>query len=217
MATSSAGTRTRRWATLAAVFALLAATGCDSATPGTAAGPTPGTGGLVGPLCDQLPAGSDPGGPQLLATEPADVALQWIPVLTVFEAAARATGLDEQLHEADGVTILAPTDDAFTTALSASTLDELLLTRHDELRALLEAHIVDRELSLAQLLEAGEVTTLSGDPVRVSPSADGMIRLADHADTVCGDYDVANARIHVIGGVLGQLPTPAATEEPHVG
>lgn len=152
-----------------------------------------------------------------LATEPADAALKWIPVLTVFEAATRATGLDKELHDAEGVTILAPTDSAFAAALSASTLDELLLKRHDELRALLDAHILDGELSLEQMAAAGEVTTRSGDRIEVTRADAGMIRLADRADTVCTDYDIDNARIHLINGVLGELPDPAATEEPHIG
>lgn len=206
----------RRWMTTAAALALVLASACGSAPPGTAEG-GPETRRLIGPLCDQLPAGNEPGGPAQLATEPADAALTWIPVLTVFEAAARATGLDQQLHDAEGVTILAPSDGAFNSTLSTSTLDELLLSRHDDLRALLEAHIVEGQLSVAQMLDAGEVTTLSGDTVSVAPAADGMARLADRADTVCADYQVANARIHVISGVLGELPAPAATEEPHVG
>ena len=40
---------------------------------------------VSGPLCDALPSGDDPGAPESLTGEPADVALQWIPVLTTFE------------------------------------------------------------------------------------------------------------------------------------
>ncbi len=40
--------------------------------------------GVTWPLCDVLPAGDDPGAPSPLTGDPADVALQWIPVVTTF-------------------------------------------------------------------------------------------------------------------------------------
>jgi uncharacterized surface protein with fasciclin (FAS1) repeats len=149
-----------------------------------------------------LPSGDDPGAPATLADEPADVALTWIPVVTTFEAAVRASGLAGYLRRADGVTILAPTDDAFAAAFDRQRLDDLLLSQQGELRALLEAHIVEERLSLAALREAGRVTTLAGEELTVAP-AGAMARFDEEATTVCADYDVANARIHVIDGVLG--------------
>jgi Fasciclin domain len=156
---------------------------------------------VVGPLCDLLPSGDDPGAPAFLTDKPADVALQWIPVVTTFEAAVRASGLAGYLRKADGVTILAPTDDAFAAAFDRQQLDDLLLSRKRELRVILEAHIVDGSLSLAALRDAGSVTTLAGDKLTVAP-AGAMARFGNGATTVCADYDVANARIHVIDGVL---------------
>ncbi|CAN5488950.1 hypothetical protein BH20ACT23_BH20ACT23_17190 [soil metagenome] len=162
---------------------------------------------VTGPLCDMLPVGTDPGGPATLTSESADAALQWIPVLTIFEAGARASRLAADLRDADGITILAPTDDAFTTTFSQKTLDQLLISRRKELRALLRAHMIDEALSLAELLEARSVTTLAGDRLAIAPMGN-MARLDDRAQTVCADYRVANARIHVIDGVLGDLPEP---------
>jgi uncharacterized surface protein with fasciclin (FAS1) repeats len=153
---------------------------------------------VSGPLCDLLPSGDDPGAPATLVDDPADVALQWIPVLTTFEAAVRASGMGGELRD---VTILAPTDDAFTAAFDRRRLDDLLLSGGRELRALVEAHVVDGERSLAELLDAGEVTTRAGRTITVAP-ADGQARLGDRARTACADYAVAGARIHVIDGVL---------------
>jgi uncharacterized surface protein with fasciclin (FAS1) repeats len=113
----------------------------------------------------------------------------------------RASGLARYLRRADGVTILAPTDDAFAAAFDRQRLDDLLLTRKRELRALLEAHIVKGRRSLAALRDAGNVTTLAGDTLTVAPKG-AMARFDNRATTVCADYDVANARIHVIDGVL---------------
>jgi hypothetical protein len=196
--------RRRIVAALVVATAIASSSGCGDDTPEPTAQvrETPSAAMVVGPLCDLLPSGDDPGAPALLEDEPADVALTWIPVVTTFEAAVRASGLAGYLHRAGGVTILAPTDAAFAAAFDRQTLDDLLLSRQSELRALLEAHIVDGSLSLADLRDAGSVTTLSGDELTVAPVG-AMARFGDRATTVCADYDVANARIHVIDRVLG--------------
>jgi hypothetical protein len=195
--------RRRVVAALVIATATLSSSACSDETqePTAPAREIPRAGVVVGPLCDLLPSGDDPGAPALLRDEPADVALTWIPVVTTFEAAVRASGLAGYLHRAGGLTILAPTDAAFEAAFDRQTLDDLLLSRQRELRALLEAHIVDGSLSLADLRDAGSVTTLAGDELTVAP-AGAMARFAQRATTVCADYDVANARIHVIDGVL---------------
>ena len=92
--------------------------------------------------------------------------------------------------------------DAFAAAFDRQRLDDLLLKRKRELRALLEAHIVKGRRSLAALRDAGNVTTLAGDTLTVAPKG-AMARFDNRATTVCADYDVANARIHVIDRVLG--------------
>src|SRR5687768_7432864 len=196
--------RRRVVAALVIATATVSSSGCsdDQPEPTARAREAPRAGAVIGPLCDALPSGDDPGAPALLRDEPADVALTWIPVVTTFEAAVRASGLAGDLRKADGITILAPTDDAFAAAFDRQTLDDLLLSRQSELRALLEAHIIEGTLSLADLRDAGSVTTLAGDELTVAP-AGAMARFGDRATTVCADYDVANARIHVIDRVLG--------------
>ncbi len=183
----------RRGIGVAALALALAGCGGDGDTPVT----------VTGPLCDLLPAGDDPGAPPTLTDDPPAAALQWIPVVTTFEAAVRAAGIAEEL---DGTTILAPTDDAFNAAFSRGRLDALLLKRHDELRALLEAHVVEGERSLADLLDDGSETTLAGAELTVAPADGGMARLGDRATTVCADYVAAGARIHVIDAVLSSPP-----------
>ncbi|MFI6759699.1 fasciclin domain-containing protein [Micromonospora sp. NPDC050417] len=212
------GTRRSRTAPGLAVAALLlalVATACTGADPdhgerGAARGApaVAGPAGVTGPLCDVLPAGTDPGNPASLAGEPVDVVLQWIPVLTRFEAALRASGLGPELRGMTGLTILAPTDDAFGGKFSEDTLDKLFIERKDDLRALLKAHIVDGSRPLADLVAAGQVTTLDGTPVEVTASG-AMARVAGQADTLCVDYRAVNARIHIIDKVLGKLPTDA--------
>ncbi|MGH2921053.1 MAG: fasciclin domain-containing protein, partial [Gaiellaceae bacterium] len=140
MGHTAAMLRRRVVAALAVAIAAASWSGCADDTPeradrvrGTSNAPI-----VTGPLCDLLPAGDDPGAPALLRDKPADVALTWIPVLTTFEAAVRASGLAGELRRADSVTILAPTDDAFAAAFDRQRLDDLLLSQQRELRALLE-------------------------------------------------------------------------------
>jgi Fasciclin domain len=139
--------RRRVVAALVVAIAAVSCFGCSDDKPERAARAPETPNALVtGPLCDLLPSGDDPGAPATLKDEPADVALTWIPVVTTFEAAVRASGLARYLHRADSVTILAPTDDAFAAAFDRQRLDDLLLSRRRELRALLEAHIVNGSL-----------------------------------------------------------------------
>jgi uncharacterized surface protein with fasciclin (FAS1) repeats len=198
------------------MITLIGLAGCsagDDADGGS--DPSSGTEALVhGPLCDLLPAGTDPGNPGQLVTQPVDTALTWIPVLTSFEAAVRASGLAEEWAALPQLTVLAPTDDAFAAKFSTADLDELLLTRHDDLRDLLRAHVVDRSLGVAELGRAGTVTTLDGTTSPVT-AVGRMVRIADRAETVCADYRMANGRIHVINGVLGGLPTTAGEDDGH--
>jgi Fasciclin domain len=174
-----------------ALGAVLVVAGCG----GDDEGPAPTPVAVSGPLCAALPAGDDPGAPQTLVDESPAEALTWIPVVTTFEAATRGIELRD-------VTILAPSDDAFEAAFARRRLDDLLLSPAAERRRrLVDAHLIDGELSLADILEAGEVTTRAGTTLTVT-EVDGQARLGDRARTVCADYDVAGARIHVIDGVL---------------
>jgi uncharacterized surface protein with fasciclin (FAS1) repeats len=182
----------------AALLVAIAAAGCGGSNDDDAPEPTPTPEAVTvqGPLCDALPAGDDPGAPATIANEPADVVLTWIPVVTTFEAAVRAAGIAPEL---DGVTILAPTDDAFARTYRRSRLDRLLLSPA-RARELVEAHAIEGPLSLAELRDAGTVTTLAGTTLEVAPAQE-MVRVG-RAKTVCADYQAAGARIHVIGRVL---------------
>ncbi|MFC6020321.1 fasciclin domain-containing protein [Plantactinospora solaniradicis] len=199
---------------LAATALLVAAAtvGCTDSDPAergaTARAAAQPAASVTGPLCSALPSGSDPGNPASLAGEPGDVALQWIPVLTRFEAAVRAAGLSAELRDPNGVTILAPTDDAFAKKFSEDNLDDLMIKRKDELRTLVRAHLVAGSHSLADLVTKGRVSTLDGTSVTIT-RADPMARIGDHTETVCADYQVTGGRIHIINGVLGNLPTTA--------
>ncbi|MEH1100860.1 fasciclin domain-containing protein [Micromonospora sp. CPCC 205561] len=208
----------RRWAAAGLALALLvAATGCTGSRERTAATEPTGDAtpvAVTGPLCAALPSGAEPGSPGSLVGLPPDRALTWIPVLTTFEAAVRATGMAGELSATAGVTILAPTDDAFRARFSTANLDQLLLKETDTLRALLREHLATGARPVAELVAAGTVTTRAGSTLAVTAAGSGA-RVADRAETVCADYRAAGARIHVIDEVLGDLPVTAHEEEHH--
>ncbi|RLK25091.1 fasciclin domain-containing protein [Micromonospora sp. M71_S20] len=214
---ASRATCRRRAVAGTALALLVTVTGCTGSPVRSAA--AEGTGdstpvAVTGPLCDVLPSGTEPGSPGSLVDRSPAQALTWIPVLTTFEAAVRATGMAEELSAAGGLTILAPTDDAFRAKFSTANVDQLLLKDTATLRGLLREHLVAGARPVADLASAGTVTTLAGTTLAVTPAGSGA-RLADRAETVCADYRATGARIHVIDKVLGGLPDTAHEEEHH--
>ncbi|MEV5210898.1 fasciclin domain-containing protein [Micromonospora sp. NPDC053740] len=187
---------------------LLAACTGSPATPHTNAAPASTGPQPTGPLCAALPTGTDPGNPSFLAGQPVDQALRWIPTLTTFEAAVRTSGVLTDLPTGDGVTVLAPSDDAFAATFSEDNWDDLMTHHTDQLRALLKAHLITGSHPITDLTTAGTATTLDGVTVTVTRSGP-TARLDDRADTVCADYQATNARIHIINAVLGALPVTA--------
>lgn len=162
-------------------------------------------------LCPFLPSGSDPGSPQDIADETADVVVKRIPVLSVFAAAVQATGLDARLRNASGLTILAPIDDGFAFDVTEDELDALLIRRHDDLKRLLRAHLVPERRSLTKLINAGRTMALAGNTMTVAVAA-GSVRIDDDANVVCPDLSASNATIHIIDSVLGRGPAPEEIE-----
>ncbi|MDO3705683.1 fasciclin domain-containing protein [Micromonospora sp. C28SCA-DRY-2] len=193
---------------LAAAALLLAATACtadDSARPA----PAPATAvAVTGPLCAALPTGSEPGNPTFLAGQPAEAALTWMPTLTTFEAALRTSGALTGLDTTGGITILAPTDDAFAAKFSDDTWDTLMTRDHQKLRTLVTAHLIAGAHTVDELAAAGTTRTLDGTTLTVTRTGP-TTRFGGKADAVCADYQAARARIHIVDTVLGPLPTTA--------
>jgi uncharacterized surface protein with fasciclin (FAS1) repeats len=163
-------------------------------------------------LCPFLPSGTDPGSPQDLAKKTADVAIDSIPVLSVFAAAMHASGYDAVLRKATGVTILAPTDDAFAADIPEDELEKLLIQRHRNLKSLLETHVIGKRRPLGTLVDAGRGTALSGDVVTFAATGQ-VVRVSDDANVTCSDLGAANATIHIIDSVLGYIQLTEPQEE----
>ena len=153
-------------------------------------------------------------------------------------AAVQTAGLVETLSDPNvDLTVLAPTDSAFTSlagALGYTMTDEAgalgyivdaltLLGRGDPLPLLttvLTYHVAPESLQSSQLIAAGSTTTLAGAPVTVTAGTMGVTLgdldpdLAD-APVVAADLQASNGIVHAIGGVLlpaDLLPTNGAND-----
>ncbi|GAA1159119.1 fasciclin domain-containing protein [Nocardioides aquiterrae] len=206
----------RRTSGLAA-FALAASMGlaaCSSDDAGDTAGNSPSTSEMsssasasgdamdagadtFGPGCSQIPA-DGAGSFNGMATEPVATAASANPLLKTLVAAVGEAGLGDTLNSADGITVFAPTDDAFA-AIPKKTLNAVLADKKT-LTKILTYHVVPGQLSPDQL--AGTHQTLEGEDLTVNGSGEDFTVGSDDAAVLCGNIPTANATVYVIDSVL---------------
>lgn len=159
--------------------------------------------GLVGNGCaayaQQVPTG--PGSVAGMAQGPVAVAASHNPQLTTLTAALSGklnpnVNLVETLDSNPGLTVFAPTDEAFA-KIDAATLDKLK-TDSDLLTKILTYHVVEGQAAPAQV--AGEHKTLQGGTVTVTGAGPDL--KVNDAGLVCGGVKTANATVYMIDTVL---------------
>jgi uncharacterized surface protein with fasciclin (FAS1) repeats len=150
-----------------------------------------------GPGCSSIPT-SGAGSFNGMATAPVATAASANPLLKTLVAAVTKAGLVDTLNSADGLTVFAPTDDAFAKIpakdLKAVLADKATLTK------ILSHHVIAGQLGPDEL--AGEHETLAGDTVTVEGSGDKFTVAGDGAAVLCGNIPTANATVYVIDTVL---------------
>ncbi len=157
---------------------------------------------LVGAGCANY-AATHPSGPASvsgMSQDPVAVAASNNPELTTLTAALSGK-LNPQVNLVDTLnngqfTVFAPTDAAFN-KLPADTINDLK-TNSDKLKSILTYHVVQGQLSPAQV--DGSHNTVQGAPVNVTGMGDG-VRVND-AGLVCGGVPTANATVYMIDTVL---------------
>lgn len=197
---------------LVATFGLAACGGSDDSTDAVADTPTSSapaddmsddtepmeaSAGTFGAGCSAIPdsgAGSFNG----MATEPVATAASANPLLKTLVTAVGEAGLVDTLNSADGITVFAPTDDAFGKIppkdLKAVLADKDLLTN------VLTYHVVAGQLTPEDL--AGTHETLQGGQVTVEGSGEEFTVGEADAQVLCGNIPTANATVYVIDSVL---------------
>ena len=133
-----------------------------------------------------------------MATAPVASAASANPLLTTLVTAVTKAGLVDTLNSAEGLTVFAPTDDAFA-KIPAKTLDAVLADKKT-LTAILTHHVIAGQLSPDEL--AGEHTTLAGDKIMVSGSGESFTVGKENANVICGNIPTANATVYVVDTVL---------------
>jgi uncharacterized surface protein with fasciclin (FAS1) repeats len=171
----------------------------DMTSPTAAASP-------IGPGCASLPT-SGPGSASSMATEPVGTALAANTDLSTLAKAVDAAGLTETLNSAKGITVFAPTNEAFD-KLPKETLDKLMADK-EQLTKVLQNHIVEGRKAPADLT-AEPLTTLGGGTLTVAGS-DENYTVGD-AKILCGNLQTSNATVYLIDSVL--MPGAEATATP---
>jgi uncharacterized surface protein with fasciclin (FAS1) repeats len=161
--------------------------------PMTASGP-------FGAACSAVPA-SGPGSLEALAQDPVATAASNTPQLSTLVTAVTKADLAGTLNSAQGITVFAPTNDAFA-ALPKPTLDKALDDPKGLLTTVLTYHVVPGQLTPDQL--AGSHKTLQGSTIQVSGSGQAFT-VNGNSNVVCGNIKTANATVYLIDQVL--LPT----------
>lgn len=122
---------------------------------------------------------------------------------TTLVAAVEAAGLVETLSGDGPFTVLAPTDEAFTDALSALDMTaEELLADTELLTSVLTYHVISGEVpsSTVATMDGESVETVNGAEVTIS--VDGDTVMVNDATVTAVDVDASNGLIHVIDTVL---------------
>ncbi|MBP2325945.1 putative surface protein with fasciclin (FAS1) repeats [Kibdelosporangium banguiense] len=168
------------------------------APPMSQAPTTPAMSAQFGPACSAVPkdgAGSFEG----MAQDPVATAASNNPVLSTLVTAVKQAGLVDTLNGLEGVTVFAPTNDAFA-KLPKADLDKVLADKA-LLTKILTYHVVPKTVTPTDLtdgsfdtVEKGRLTTMgSGQAFTVGTGG---------AKIVCGNVKTANATVYIIDTVL---------------
>lgn len=149
-----------------------------------------------GPGCSAIPA-DGAGSFNGMATEPVATAASANPLLKTLVSAVGEAGLVDTLNSADGITVFAPTDDAFG-KIPPKDLKGVLADK-DLLTKVLTYHVVPGQLTPEDL--AGTHETLEGGTLTVEGTGEDFT-VDDGAAVLCGNIPTANATVYVIDSVL---------------
>lgn len=205
--------RTAKVACLAAALALpLAMTACSSsttaATPAAASAPmsAPMSSASMTPSMSAQPFGAGcasvpttgKGSFDGMSQDPVATAASNNPLLSTLVTAVTKAGLVDTLNNAQGITVFAPTNDAFA-KIDKATLDKVLADKA-MLTAILTEHVVGQSLSPDKL--AGTFDSLNPKQgVTVTGSGQSFM-VNKTANVVCGNVKTANATVYIIDTVL---------------
>ncbi len=150
-----------------------------------------------GPGCSSVPM-SGKGSFDGMSSDPVATAASNNPLLSTLVTAVTKAGLVDTLNNAKGITVFAPTNDAFA-KIDPATLNKVLADKA-MLTAILTEHVVGQTLTPDKLSgtfdslnpKQGVMVTGSGESFMVNKTA----------KVVCGNVKTANATVYIIDTVL---------------
>lgn len=178
------------------------ASGASAAPSMSASAPMPSSpsmmAGQFGSGCAAVPtAPSDPGSFAAMAKVPVATAASGNPLLSTLVTAVKKANLVDSLNGAQGVTVFAPTNEAFAKIPKAD-LDKVLAD-DAMLKKILTYHVVPTQLSPDTL--PGTHKTLQGQEVTVTGSGTSFT-VNGTSMVVCGNVSTANATVYIVDSVL---------------
>lgn len=144
--------------------------------------------------------GNEEGTLEGMADDPVATAASNNPVLTTLVTAVGAAGLGDTLNSAEALTVFAPTDCAFA-ELDAATLTAALDDPTGLLTTVLGYHVVTERLSAADLADATELTSFTGEAIPVSVEGD-TVTIGGQSMVIVGDIETANATVFLVDTVM---------------
>ncbi|MEV4352570.1 fasciclin domain-containing protein [Actinoplanes sp. NPDC049596] len=169
-----------------------------SAAPSMSSAPMTDSTVNFGSGCAAVPADpANKGSFQAMAQVPVATAASGNPLLSTLVSAVKQAGLVDSLNSADGVTVFAPTNDAFK-KIPAADLKKVLADKKT-LTDILTYHVVPGKLTPADL--AGGHKTLEGKDLMVSGSGTDF-KVNGAASVICGNVQTANANVYIVDSVL---------------
>jgi uncharacterized surface protein with fasciclin (FAS1) repeats len=176
----------------------MATTEAPSTAPSMGSGMASGDMVNFGPGCAAVPTDpSNAGSFESMGKVPVATAASGNPLLSTLVTAVKKADLVDSLNSADGITVFAPTNDAFGKIPKAD-LDKVLADKKT-LTSVLTYHVVPGKLTPADL--AGTHKTLQGDDLTVTGSGESF-EVGGAASVVCGNVQTANANVYIIDSVL---------------
>jgi uncharacterized surface protein with fasciclin (FAS1) repeats len=186
---------------LAAASLSLTAAACSSSPSTSSVKPPVSMAATVGSGCGTLPK-SGTGSISYMATEPVATAAAHNPQLANLTHAVQLAGLSDMLDSAKSITVFAPDNDAFLAMqkqVGGADVQKLMSSKTD-LRDVLEYHVVNGDITPADLASGKALTSWLGQPLH--PSKVGNTYMINNAGVVCGNIKTKNATVYIINMVL---------------
>ena len=158
---------------------------------------------VFGPDCSGLPGGDDPGSLSSMSLAPIAGAIESNPQLTTMAALIGRANLTETFNAAPGITLFAPTNNAFDKLPP----DQLAALQADpaKLATVMQYHASGTRQTADELRRAGSSTELAGGTVQIGGSGDQMTVAGGSgtsANVLCGNIPTGNGTLFIIDSVL---------------